>query len=140
MTMVTPADILTFWYQEAGPKAWFKKSKRFDQSVRVRYEATVEAAMTGLLESWEREPESCLALIIVMDQLPRNIHRGTPEAFCGDAEALRLSQRCLDEGWTHAQPEASFRHFMLKPMMHSEELEVQERSLPLFKTLTNERI
>ena len=137
---VTPAEVLRFWYQEAGPKAWFKKSKRFDTSVRRRFGATVDAALRGALEPWQDEPESCRALIIVLDQLPRNIHRGEAEAFSGDAEALRLSQRCLDQGWTHAQPDESSRHFMLIPMMHSEDLDVQERSLPLFKQLTNERI
>lgn len=129
-------DVLSFWFEESSPAQWYKKDRDFDEAIRARFEDTVRAALAGELDEWAETPAGCLALILVLDQFTRNIYRDTPRAFSGDARALELSLRCVEEGHV-ADDEPARRQFMLMPMMHSEELAVQERSLPLFEEFTN---
>jgi len=90
------------------------------------------------MDSWEETEAGCLALIIILDQFSRNIFRDTPRAFAGDSRALALSKACCDKNYLK-NPEIHKRLFMLMPMMHSENLAVQDAALPLFKKLTSER-
>ncbi len=131
-------DVLSFWFEEITPEHWFKKDDSFDETIRARFEPTVTAALAAQLDDWADTAEGCLALIILMDQFTRNIYRDTPRAFSGDEMALALSLRCVDRDFIRHE-DGHWRHFMLMPMMHCEDIGVQDRSLPLFETLTNPR-
>ena len=129
-------DVLNFWFDESRPEQWYKKDATFDETIRSRFEDTITAALSARLDSWADELDSCLALILVLDQLTRNIYRYTPRAFIGDEMALALSLRCVDRGFL-SHENAAWRQFMLMPMMHSEDLGIQDQSIPLFKQHTN---
>ena len=131
-------DVLSFWFKEITPEHWFKKNDSFDETIRARFEPMVTAALAAQLDNWADTADGCLALIILMDQFTRNIYRETPRAFSGDDMALALSFRSIERGYLdHA--DANQRHFMLMPLMHSEDLAVQDSALPLFETHTNAR-
>lgn len=133
-------DVLVsrFWFEQIDPKLWFEKSASFDQRVAMLFRDKVDQALAGQLNVWGTQARSALSLIVVLDQFTRNIYRDKPLAFAGDALALNLSLRALEQGWVHDEPEVTRRKFFLMPMMHSESLLIQQASLPLFKTLTDE--
>jgi len=133
--MLEKEDILNFWFDECRPEQWFKINSEFDAMLESRFATTLEDAFARCLESWENTEAGCLALILVLDQFPRNIFRDSPRAFSGDERALELSQKCYENGYL-ANPNINWRQFMLMPMMHSEEIAVQDASLPLFKEYT----
>jgi len=124
-------DILYFWFTEAGPDAWWQKSKAFDDLVTRRFGALYEAAAKGELYRWRERAEGRLAEIIVLDQFPRNMFRGSARAFESDTMALALSQEAVrlgvGEGWN-----ADRRAFLYMPYMHSESVGVHEAALALF--------
>ncbi len=131
-------EVLRFWFEESGPESWYMKSQDFDNAIQERFEPMVISALKGKLRSHRDDAEAMLATILLLDQFTRNIYRDTPEAFSGDELALTLSLQCIQSGRIdHKNP--PFRQFMLMPMMHSEDLEVQDRSLPLFEEYTNPR-
>ena len=129
-------DVLAFWFEESKPEQWYRKDPAFDDAIRDRFETTIVAALAGRLDKWAEDAAGCLALILLLDQFTRNIYRDTPRAFSGDEMALALSLRCLDRGFI-AHETQTWRQFMLMPMMHCEELEIQDRSIPLFEEHTN---
>jgi uncharacterized protein (DUF924 family) len=130
---IAPEDVLAFWFSEDAKAHWFKSSDAFDAACRARFGAALEAAQAGELDGWGETPEGALALVILLDQLPRNIHRGTPEAFASDAKALALASDAITSGFDAAIP-SEMRNFLYLPFMHSERLEDQERGLELFAT------
>ena len=130
------SDILAFWFEDSLPEQWYRKDPAFDDAIRDRFEDTIVAALAGRLDKWADDADGCLALIILLDQFTRNIYRDTPRAFAGDEMALALSLRCIDRGFIDHH-DAAWRQFMLMPMMHSEDLGIQDRSIPLFETHTN---
>ena len=130
------STVLDFWFRESRMEQWYKKDPAFDETIRERFEPTVTAALASRLDNWANDGDGCLALILLLDQFTRNIYRDTPRAFSGDEMGLALSLRCIERNYlSHEDP--AYRQFMLMPMMHSEDLAVQERSLPLFESLTN---
>ena len=131
-------EILNFWFIECKPEHWFKKNEDFDHVIEKRFTCSIEDANEGKLESWEETETGCLALIIVLDQFTRNVFRDTPRAFAGDERALALSQTCRDKGYLN-NPDINRRKFMLMPMMHSENLAVQDAALPLFNNYASEK-
>ena len=133
--MLEKEDILNFWFYECLPEQWFKKNSEFDAMLESRFATTVEDVFARRLDNWEETEAGCLALILVLDQFTRNIFRDTPRAFSGDERALELSQKCYENGYL-ANPNIHWRQFMLMPMMHSEEIAVQDASLTLFKEYT----
>ena len=130
--MIEKEEILNFWFKECKPEQWFKKNEDFDQMIENRFSSAIENAIAGNLGNWEKSETGCLALIILLDQFTRNVFRDTPRAFAGDKRALALSQLCCDKDYL-TNPDIQRRQFMLMPMMHSENLAVQEAALPLFK-------
>ena len=136
---LTHQDVLTFWYEICQPKQWFKKDPSFDQEIEERFGVLIEQGLSGQLNDWLESCEGCLALILVLDQFPRNVYRNSPKAFAGDPQALVISDTCRERGYLD-HPDQSWRHFMLIPMMHSEDLAVQKASLPLFKEHTDARV
>ena len=131
-------EILNFWFIECKPEHWFKKNEDFDQMIKRRFSGVIEDAIEGRLDNWEESETGCLALIIVLDQFTRNVFRDTPRAFAGDERALALSQTCRDKGYLN-NPDINRRQFMLMPMMHSENLAVQDAALPLFNNYASEK-
>lgn len=144
MTAPVPADILAFWFgspDEPGycqPRSeWFRKDAAFDESIRSRFLPAVEAALAGGLADWTDSPQSLLALVILLDQFPRNLFRGTARMFAGDTRARQLADQALAQGWDRGMT-AVQRVFLYLPFEHSEALADQERSLALFAALAAE--
>jgi len=129
-------DILDFWFVEAGPKRWFRASDDFDRLCRERFLATLEAAARGECRAWRRTPEGRCAEIIVLDQLSRNVFRGTERAFAQDGMALVLAQEAVACGDDRRMNDDQ-RYFGYMPYMHSESRLVHEEALQLFKALGN---
>lgn len=105
MSGASAHDLLRFWFEETAPGQWFRKDPAFDQQVRERFGAISERAVAGELQEWASDPGSALALVLLLDQLPRQLWREQPGAFAGDAEALKLSLRALAMGWIEAERE-----------------------------------
>ena len=136
--MIEKEEILNFWFEECKPEQWFKKIEDFDKMIENRFFIAIENALAGKLRNWEESETGCLALIILLDQFTRNVFRDTPQAFAGDKRALALSQLCCDKDYL-TNPDIQRRQFMLMPMMHSENLAVQDASLPLFKKYASKK-
>src|SRR5437764_15370580 len=94
---VTPADILAFW-REAGSDRWYEKDGAFDDEVRRRYLGLWQEAAAGKLSSWETSDDGALALVIVLDQFPRNMFRGDARTYATDALALAVADRAMARG------------------------------------------
>jgi uncharacterized protein (DUF924 family) len=129
--IATPSDVLAFW-REAGPDQWFAKNTAFDGQVRTRFLATYEAAAAGKLADWENAPDSALALVIVLDQFPRNMFRGSARTYAADPLALALAERALARGFDQAVAPTD-RQFFYLPFEHSEALADQDRACALFR-------
>jgi uncharacterized protein (DUF924 family) len=132
-------EVLAFWFAETRPRQWFAKDPAFDALLRQRFLRLTRQAIAGELGAWSVEASSALALVLLLDQFPRQIWRDTAMAFAGDPQALALSLRALELGWLEAEPEQPRRQFWLMPLMHSEDLAVQEAALPLFERFTDPR-
>ena len=115
-----------------------QKNEDFDQMIEKSFSSAIEDAIEGKLDSWEETETGCLALIILLDQFTRNVFRDTPRAFAGDERALALSQLCFNNDYL-TNLDIHRRQFMLMPMMHSENLAVQDTALPLFKKYASEK-
>jgi uncharacterized protein (DUF924 family) len=127
-----PAEILTFW-REAGRDRWYEKDEEFDAEVRRRYLDLWGAAAAGELSSWEASDEGALALVIVLDQFPRNMFRGEARAFASDAAAREVAGRAIARG-ADARIEPLLQEFLYLPFMHSEHLADQLRCVELFRS------
>jgi len=121
MENVTSQDVLEFWFSSAQKSLWYAKDEKFDADIRQRFLPTYEAAYAGELDEWRSTPESLLALIILLDQFPRNMFRGSPRAFASDAYALRLTKEGIERGF-HGSLRGAQLDFFLLPLMHSESL------------------
>lgn len=128
-----PRDVLDFWFSETARTRWFEKDPAFDAECR-RFAPLVAAAADDRLAAWERTPEGCLALAILLDQLPRNLHRGSPRAFASDAKARAVAERAIARGFDRRLP-PDRRAFLYLPFEHSEDLADQRRSVALFRQL-----
>src|SRR6201991_422437 len=95
--MSTPSDILAFW-REAGRDRWYEKDDGFDAEVRRRYLDLWHEAASGKLSSWEASDDGALALVIVLDQFPRNMFRGDPRMFSTDAMARAVTSTAIEQG------------------------------------------
>jgi uncharacterized protein (DUF924 family) len=130
-TIASPQDVLAFW-RAAGPDKWFKKDTAFDGDVSTRFLVTYEAAAAGRLSEWDQTAEGALALVIVLDQFPRNMFRGSARSFAADSSARAVAERALARGFDKRTP-ASERQFFYLPFEHSESLADQERCCVLFR-------
>jgi len=133
--------LLDFWFGPEGDPArdqhreiWFRASEEFDAALRREFLADYEAAAVGTLRSWEASPEGALALVLLLDQLPRNIFRETPRAYATDAAACATADRALERGFDQIVPPA-WRLFFYMPFHHSENIADQRRSVALFDAL-----
>jgi uncharacterized protein (DUF924 family) len=131
MSAVRSADeVLSFW-RDAGEDKWFEKSDDFDRAIRDGFYATYEAAAAGKLSEWEKTPQGALALVIVLDQFPRNMFRNDARAFAADPLALEISKRALTSGFDK-KVEPDLVAFLYMPFMHSENIADQRRCVDLF--------
>jgi uncharacterized protein (DUF924 family) len=128
---MTPETVLDFWFGQ-DRKAWFEKNPAFDEEIRRRFLPLYEDAASGKLDGWRAAPDSCLALVIVLDQFPRNLFRGSARAFAADTRALEAARLIVARGWDKAMTEDQ-RSFAYLPFEHSEALADQERALQLFQ-------
>jgi uncharacterized protein (DUF924 family) len=122
-----------FW-QQAGPKRWFKKNARFDSQFRERFAAEHEAAVANRLDHWRNGSAGCLALLILLDQYPRNAFRDTARMFASDPAALQIARQAVLAGFDR-DVEPALRQFFYLPFMHSEQLADQDRALTLCQEL-----
>ena len=127
--IVTADDILAFWFDQAGPKRWYKVSDGFDAEIRALFEDTAIALAAGEID-WPQTPQSCLAMIIALDQFPRNMYRGTSAAFAWDRLALKKARMVVDKGWD-LKINQERRAFIYMPFMHSEDMKMQDLSVGL---------
>jgi uncharacterized protein (DUF924 family) len=136
--IATPKRVLSFW-KKAGPKRWFKSDPEFDHEILDKFLVTHQAAELGKLASWEEEAESALALVIVLDQFPRNMFRTTARAFATDPLALAAARRAIERGFDRKikLPEKTFLYL---PFQHSENLADQETSLKLFEATKDKEL
>lgn len=140
----SPQEVLDFWFgapasaERGSTRAlWFTKSDATDTLIRTRFGNTVDGALRGELDHWSQDLQGALALIVLLDQFTRNIHRDTPRAFAGDAAALALARRLVDAGLDR-QLSLHERWFAYMPFEHAEDLPMQERSVALFRQLADE--
>jgi uncharacterized protein (DUF924 family) len=127
--IASPEAVLEFW-RAAGEDKWFEKNAAFDDDIRTRFLATYEAAAAGRLSDWERTAEHALALVIVLDQFPRNMFRGDRRTYATDEFARAVADRAIARGFDRqvSHPE---RQFFYLPFNHSENVADQERCLEL---------
>ena len=131
--MTTPDDILAFWTQ-AGPQKWYAKDDAFDADIRARFEADHHRAARGDYDGWARTSNGALALLILLDQFPRNLYRASAHAFATDPKARAVARAAAARGW-HAEVAPELRQFMLLPFEHSEDLADQDAGLALAEAL-----
>ncbi|MDP5305855.1 DUF924 family protein [Paracoccus spongiarum] len=137
MTVKTPQDVRDFWFSDAMKPWWFAKSDEIDRQIIQLFGETYEAAHGGHLDHWMGDPQDALALVIALDQFPRNMFRGSARSFESNDLALRHARAALDRGHDRqVDPEA--RQFFYLPFMHSEDLDDQDRSVRLYEELGNE--
>lgn len=123
--------LLDFWLDEVGPQGWYESDEALDGRIRGDYLDLWEAGRCGGLDGWTNAPRPCLALTILLDQFPRNMFRGSPRAFASDAKALAVAKRAIVRGFDE-RIDMPARQFIYMPLMHSEVLADQDRSVRLF--------
>ena len=126
---VTPADILAFW-RDAGPERWYTPDDAFDAEVRRRFLDLWRKAASGELSSWQASDDGALALVIVLDQFPRNMFRGNARTYASDPLAREVANRAIGNG-LDARIDPHLQEFLYLPFMHSEQLADQMRCIEL---------
>ena len=143
---MTPHDVLSFWFEDAtrSPDAlqrrgavWFRADPGFDRECATRFAAALEDAARGALEGWADSPRGRLALVILLDQIPRNIHRGSPAAFMHDAQAAAHCVAAIESGQDRSLHPVE-RVFLYMPLQHTEDLALQRLSIEQFESLAAE--
>ena len=132
---IMPEDILAFW-REAGPERWYKRDAAFDAAIRSRFLPLWQKAAAGELSSWEASDDGALALVIVLDQFPRNMFRGDIRTYSSDALARQVASRAIARG-ADLRVDRSLLEFLYLPFMHSEHLSDQQRCIELFRKAGN---
>ncbi|WP_340301637.1 DUF924 family protein [Roseobacter sp. HKCCD5988] len=125
-------EITEFWIG-AGPEAWYRRDDDFDSEIRARFGTAWQGAAAGAMDHWINAALTALALMILLDQFPRNMFRADPRAFATDAKVLGLAKDALEMGHDLSIPEPE-RQFFYLPFMHSEDLADQTRAIELIET------
>lgn len=129
-------DILNFWFSENVEKHWFIRSDNLDEEIKQRFLSLYEKAHHGKLDDWANNAYSALALTIILDQFPRNMFRGSGRAFEADTKARQTAKTSIAQGFDQ-QVTVKQRMFFYLPLMHSEELADQKKSVALYEALGN---
>ncbi|WP_188590233.1 DUF924 family protein [Achromobacter denitrificans] len=144
ITPVTPSsipqahEVVSFWL-DAGPQQWFNKDAAFDAAFRERFEGAHDAAAARQLDAWLDDPTGALALMILLDQFPRNAYRGTAHMFATDPLAQYFADRAIAAGHDLAV-DPPLRQFFYLPFEHAESLAAQNRAVALMETLDAESL
>ncbi|QIK97166.1 DUF924 domain-containing protein [Sphingomonas sp. HDW15A] len=125
---------MRFWFDDVGKDRWFAKDNRLDLEIARRFGDLRKEVLASKAAGWRDSIETLTAAILLTDQFSRNIFRGSAKAFEADPLALELAFEALDRGWSHSAPEA-WRAFLLMPLMHSEDPDVQTRCVEEFQRL-----
>lgn len=132
--MADAAAVVAFWFAPGREKQWFGGGEVFDKEVDEALSAAHQRAVAGDLDSWQTTPQGCLALCILLDQVPRNIFRGTPRAFASDEAALAVTRHALAGGFDESLTQVE-RLFLYLPLEHSEDLADQVTCMRLVRSL-----
>ncbi|MBZ5714686.1 DUF924 family protein [Nannocystis pusilla] len=132
--MSTPDAVLEFWFSPRVRPKWFVRSDELDHEIRETFGELHARAAAGALDGWAASPRGALALVILLDQFPRNMFRGTAEAFASDAKAREIAKLALEAGLDHDLSQEE-RLFLYLPLEHSEDLADQERCVELMRAL-----
>jgi uncharacterized protein (DUF924 family) len=142
--MSSPQEVLDLWFGREGEEgygefreAWFNRDPEFDREIRDRFEPVYEQAAAGRLDHWKSEARSCLALIVVLDQFPRNMYRGDARMYAADEKAREAARHAVEHAYDRELSPYG-RLFMYLPFEHSEELDDQRLSVELFRGLATE--
>ena len=127
--------LLAFW-RDAGMGKWFRGGAAFDEECRVQWEGAHFAAARREFDGWMDDADGTLALVLLLDQVPRNVFRDSAHAFATDSLALHVARRTLDAGFD-AQVDPALRFFFYLPFEHSEAIDDQDRAVELFTVLGN---
>lgn len=130
--MSTPREVLQFWFSDRARALWFEKDRDFDAEIAARFAGAVHEAQLGGLAAWRASPDGALALLLLIDQFSRNIHRGTAKAFLGDPLAREIAAEAVARGFDRRFPFPD-RMFFYLPFEHGESLADQDRSVALFE-------
>lgn len=130
---MTPEEVISFW-EQAGESRWFTKDAAFDGQLKVRFGKALPEARDGAFDAWADTPEGALGLVILLDQVSRNVHRGSPLAFAGDGRALRVAKQSVARGFHRLLPAPRAQWFIL-PYEHAEDLDTQRRGVALFQSM-----
>jgi uncharacterized protein (DUF924 family) len=141
--IATPQDVLRFWFGEDSEspecigrqaRLWFGGGKGFDQLIARHFGHLPPLAASGGLDEWRGAPGSCLALVLVLDQFPRNLYRDSPQSYEYDALALEIAEEAIGNGFDDevSSVEASFLYM---PLEHAEDIARQDRCVSLFRRL-----
>jgi uncharacterized protein (DUF924 family) len=130
---MTPQEVTNFW-ETAGPGRWFFKDAAFDGALKRHFGEALAKAGRGEFDEWGESPEGALGLVLLLDQVSRNIHRGSPLAFAADAKALGLARGWIGKGFHHKLP-APRAQWLIMPFEHAEDLDAQHRCVSLFQTM-----
>ncbi len=129
-------EVLDFWYGELRPEQWWKRDDGVDALIISRFGALYEQVAGEVPGAWLSTPRGSLAAVIVLDQFPRNMFRGSPRAFESDANALRVAETTIAAGGDLKLDHAE-RSFLYMPFQHSEDRQIQARSLLLFQSIND---
>ena len=136
--------ILSFWFGTPNSaiygryrKAWFVKSRAFDEQIQQQFLADIENAAKGLYDAWQSEANSAVALLLLLDQFPRNVYRGTPQSFATDDKALKVAEHMVEAGMDKTLLPA-YRFFVYVPFEHQEAIASQRQAVALFTQLIEE--
>jgi len=133
-----PNDILGFW-RSAGAAKWFARSDAFDAAIRLKFEPVHHAAARGQYDGWADTAEGALALLILLDQFPRNLYRASGHAYATDGKARAVARAATERGF-HLQVEPELRQFFVLPFEHSENLADQDFGLAVATELADEEL
>lgn len=141
MTAATDPDLqalLDFWFDDATKPYWFAATEAFDHQLAELFGALYQRAAAGELSAWEGDAPGSLGLVLLLDQLPRNLFRDSARAYATDPEARRITKQAVARGDDQALTQEAERLFLYMPLEHSEDLADQERSVELIAALTGE--
>jgi uncharacterized protein (DUF924 family) len=127
--------VLDFWFGPGDDDRWFKRNEALDRAVREALADDYERAAAGAYDAWRESARGCLALVLLLDQVPRNLFRDDPKAFATDARALAVTRHAIERGFDRQVASQSRRRFLYMPLEHSEQLTDQEDCCRLMATL-----
>jgi len=127
-----PEVVIDFWFSEQMKQRWFSSTPALDKEILDAFEKVWEQAARGELDDWQHHPDGCLALVILLDQLPLNMFRGQPKSFSTEQKAVEIASHAVEKGFDQ-KIEKQKRAFLYMPFMHSEDMQQQNRSVALYR-------